>query len=87
MHVILTTALLTDDGWHHGWWLWPLIPLAWFVVLALLFRFVFRRGRWGRCGGRGGPGGPRRILAERYARGEIDAAEYRDRLGTLENVT
>ncbi|WP_369221211.1 SHOCT domain-containing protein [Streptomyces sp. R39] len=29
------------------------------------------------------PGGRRRILAERYARGEIDEEEYRRRLDTL----
>ncbi|MER6102651.1 SHOCT domain-containing protein [Streptomyces sp. NPDC001832] len=29
------------------------------------------------------PGGPEQILAERYARGEIDEEEYRRRLATL----
>jgi putative membrane protein len=65
---------------------WPyLAPLwifSWILVIFLAFRFFFgRRGGW--CGpGRGGRG-PDEILAERFARGEIDATEYRSRLDTL----
>jgi hypothetical protein len=57
--------------------------LAWIVALVLLFRFVLPRGF---CGWRRGGSGPDRahgILAERYARGEIDDAEYRSRLDRL----
>jgi putative membrane protein len=63
-------------------WIWPLLVV---VGLALLgyagYRFV-----------QGRPGGPareqdrsdaRRILDERFARGEIDEAEYRRRRSTL----
>jgi putative membrane protein len=65
---------------------WPyLAPLwifFWILVIFLAFRFFFRR-RGGWCGpGRGGRG-PDEILAERFARGEIDATEYRSRLDTL----
>ncbi len=80
MHATLLT-LLSEDHWH-GSWFWPLVPLAWLLVLLLAFRFLF----WGRWGGgrRWDGGGPRRILAERYARGEISHGEYRDRLSHLE---
>ncbi|MFE4519221.1 hypothetical protein ACFRMQ_34145 [Kitasatospora sp. NPDC056783] len=38
-------------------------------------------------GGGGGPGAvPEQLLAERFARGEIDAEEYRHRLDTLRSV-
>ncbi|MGW5723401.1 SHOCT domain-containing protein [Amycolatopsis sp. NPDC003865] len=35
----------------------------------------------------GGPAGPEQILADRYARGEIDEDEYHRRLGTLRGRT
>jgi putative membrane protein len=63
--------------------LWPLVPLAWITVFVLLVRFVFWRGRGGPWAGHRATD-PRAILAERYARGEIDHTEYRERLGHLE---
>ena len=77
----------SSSDWHdHGWfWLWPLVPLFWFLTFFLLFRLFFwrgRRGSWGRYGGRGPDA--REILAQRYARGEISHEEYRERLGHLE---
>jgi|SoiMethySBSTD1v2_1073268.scaffolds.fasta_scaffold2644548_1 putative membrane protein len=77
----------SSSDWHdHGWfWLWPLVPLFWFLTFFLLFRLFFwrgRRGPWGRYGGRGPDA--REILAQRYARGEISHEEYRERLGHLE---
>jgi putative membrane protein len=54
--------------------------LLWFVLIAVLFRWVLWRGpRWH-------PSGMERardILAERYARGEISGEEYRERLDQL----
>lgn len=43
---------------------------------------------WGHAGqGQGGQGpGPEQLLAERFARGEIDAEEYRHRLETLRSA-
>jgi putative membrane protein len=77
-------ALLASTSHHHGWfWFWPLVPLAWLLAFFLLARFVFWRG--GRGPWRPSPApDPRAILAERYARGEIDHDEYRERLGRLE---
>ena len=83
---IAATTYLADDGpWEgagDGWW-WlirPLMLLVWIVVIALVVRWVLRTT------GRGGPSGVERargILAERYARGELNAAEYRERLEQL----
>jgi putative membrane protein len=75
---------------HETWGAWPWIApfwiLFWILLVAFLVRFVFwRRGAW--CSGGGGPRrtmqGPDEILAERFARGEIDATEYRSRLDVL----
>ncbi|MEV7977846.1 SHOCT domain-containing protein [Streptomyces sp. NPDC086519] len=78
-----------------GWaWLWMtagnlLFWAALIAVAVLLFRSVLRPGT--HAGAHPGwsapppPGGPdaEQILAERYARGEIDEEEYRRRLDTL----
>jgi putative membrane protein len=66
---------------HAGhWFLWPLIPLFWFLLIALFLIFVVRprRARWldGRRSGES-------VLSERFARGEIDEAEYRHRRDVL----
>ena len=72
------------DWHHHGWfWLWPLVPLAWFLAFVLVARFIFWRGRRGPWAAAHAPD-PRAILAERYARGEITYEEYRERLGHLD---
>ncbi|MFF4921518.1 SHOCT domain-containing protein [Kitasatospora sp. NPDC001261] len=45
------------------------------------------QGSQGGQGGQGGPGvSPEQLLAERFARGEIDAEEYRHRLDTLRSA-
>ncbi len=72
--------LLAHAGWHYGpgpWW--PIIPLLfWLTVAAVIFFWVRRRpGGWHR-----GPS-PEDVLAERYARGEVSADEYRERLAVL----
>jgi putative membrane protein len=81
------TLLASSSDWHdHGWfWLWPLVPLFWFLVFFVFLRLFFwrgRRGPWAYSGHRGPDA--RAILAERYARGEISYDEYRERLGHLE---
>ncbi|WP_345475454.1 SHOCT domain-containing protein [Actinoallomurus oryzae] len=66
------------DGHAHGWW--PVFPIGfavfWLLVLGGGFYLLSKRTKW-----RGG--GAERVLAERYARGEIDEEEYRERLGVL----
>jgi len=73
----------STDGPQHWWFLF--FPLVWIAAIALVIRFVFMRRGWG-CWPRASlPGGQRArgILAERYARGEIDDDEYRTRLDRL----
>jgi putative membrane protein len=75
----ISLALLAagDGDWGHPWW--PLWLLVWAVLVALAVWLIVRR--------RGRPGDPtdraRELLAERYARGELSAGEYRERLDTL----
>jgi putative membrane protein len=84
------TAFVTDPAvvdvvsshrWHRGggWFPWfPLVPLFVVGVWVLLITLVFRR-RWGWAPGRSAED----VLAERYARGEIDEAELRERRAVL----
>ena len=54
--------------------------LAWLVVIVgigLLVRLL-----WGRTNS--SPSSPRAILQERFARGELDAEEYQERLSLLQ---
>ena len=78
MHV-LTPLIAGTDRWHDGHW-WIVFPILWLLLLATAIALLWRRGRT-RCDG---SESPRRILAERFARGEINADEYRERLGQLQ---
>ncbi|HYY45380.1 MAG TPA: SHOCT domain-containing protein [Actinomycetota bacterium] len=69
-------------GWGPGPW-WPVFPALWllfFIGLAVFLFFVARRRPWGPR-----PSGPsgEAVLQERFARGEIDEREYRERLGVM----
>lgn len=68
---------IVRDGWGPGPW-WPLFPLFWLLLWGALAVALWRwRGR--RHPGRSGE----QVLAQRYARGEISADEYRERLKVL----
>ena len=78
-------------GWGPGPW-FLLFPLFWLLAFVTIVLVVSRRRRaWGAGGpwqGHAGPWGAggrsaRAILAERFARGEIEEAEYRARLEVL----
>ena len=78
-----TIAALADHTYRHDgdWFPWfPLVPLffvgLWITVFAVLGRRL-RRGSFGPWSGGEG------VLAERYARGEIDEVEYRQRRDVL----
>jgi putative membrane protein len=68
--------ILAEHGWGegHGWW-FP-FGLLWIAALAALVWFVARRTRTRDHTATD-------ILAERFARGEISAEEYRERLAEL----
>lgn len=75
-----------DAGW--GTWLGMAVMMAvvWGAVIAaivVVFRPPERRDRDAAHSGRQ----PDQILAERYARGEIDEAEYRLRTDVLHGAT
>lgn len=77
------------SGW--AWLFWALLA-AGVVLLAVLAVRLFRGGGTrgpgpidgpGRAGPASGPATARRILDERYARGELTTEEYRGRLTVL----
>ena len=73
----LTPLFLYADSSHDGHW-WIVFPILWAVLIASAIYLFWRRGR-------GGPDDPaKRILGERFARGEISADEYRQRLAQLQ---
>jgi putative membrane protein len=74
----LTPLFVYASSSHDGHW-WIVFPIFWAVLIGGLIVFLWRRG------GRGGPRDPaKRILGERFARGEISADEYRERLAQLQ---
>jgi putative membrane protein len=83
------TMMWWDGGWSWwGWTLMTLVILASWGALAWVVVGVIRDNRTkdARHGEDGSPtASAEQILAERYARGEIDAAEYHQRLDRLRN--
>jgi putative membrane protein len=68
---------LAGSGWGGGPW-FLIFPLLWVVLFAgVFFLFFRRRDRWQIHSAE-------EVLAERYAKGEISAEEYRQRLGVLQ---
>nr|WP_086726411.1 SHOCT domain-containing protein [Streptomyces carpinensis] len=76
-------------GW--GWFAMGLGTLVFWALLiavgALLYRTLHRgSGQWQAHGDTGRPF-PEQLLAERFARGEIDEDEYRRRLDILRQAS
>jgi putative membrane protein len=71
-------------GWTMGWmWVWPVLVV---VGLAIIGYVVVRLAQGRQMSGGSDPrsgSAARRILDERYARGEIDEEEYRRRRDEL----
>lgn len=82
-------AYVTPFADHHwgppvgGWW--PVFPLTWLLVWAAVITTIVlvlrRRGR--ALGAATATRTAESVLADRYARGDIDDEEYRRRLETL----
>ena len=70
-------------GWGPGGWIWiASMVLFWGGLLAAAVYLIRRRPTAAATGG-AGTGPAEMALAERYARGEIDAEEYRRRQAVL----
>lgn len=76
-------------GQGPGWWLWGILLLLGLALLVVVAVRAFGGGIGGR-GGRGQdsrgqetPSTARRILDERFARGELTAEQYLERLRVL----
>jgi putative membrane protein len=76
---MLFASTILADSWHGGHAWWPLLWLLWLSLIGLLIFLFARRGR----SRTGGDSSAEAILGERYARGEIDAEQYRERLDEL----
>ncbi|HEX5994692.1 MAG TPA: SHOCT domain-containing protein [Jiangellales bacterium] len=70
---------------HGNGWIWPMagMMLGWFILALLVVGAVWLATSYGRRSGVDGVDSARRILAERYARGELDTEEYHRRLDAL----
>ncbi|MDH3683805.1 MAG: SHOCT domain-containing protein [Acidimicrobiia bacterium] len=90
------TQLLADGGssghmdWGDGgWWMLMFWGPILFIGLTGLVAWFIRSTQGPGAGGRSGAhrddplDGARRILAERYARGELDSDEYQERVERL----
>jgi putative membrane protein len=70
-------TVLAGSGWGGGPW-FLFFPLLWIVLfVGAFFLFGRRRDRWQTHSAE-------EVLAERFAKGEISADEYRQRLGVLQ---
>ena len=88
---VQSAQLLADPAAHGVWGTGPwgagfspwflLFPLFWILVIGL-FIFLARR-TWRRNNEWATARGGESVLRERYARGEIDETEYRQRLEVL----
>ena len=82
-------------GWYgygsgmSGWgWVAMTVTTVLFWALLITAGVLIARALWTRprpAGPTGRPG-PEQVLAERFARGEIDEQEYRDRLAALQEA-
>jgi putative membrane protein len=81
---MFTALLAHNDGWDGGPGPWIIFPIFWFVFWVGLVAFLVTRFR------RGGPPWARHtgqsVLAERFARGDITAEEYRARRDVLKET-
>ncbi|WP_207211703.1 SHOCT domain-containing protein [Promicromonospora panici] len=96
--MLTATTEVLANGPHYGWGgpgpFFFIFPLLWFLLFATVIFLIARRARRGPRGGWGGPwaahaaagSDPVTLLGTRFARGEIDEAEYRSRLAVLRSA-
>lgn len=96
--MLTATTEVLANGPHYGWGgpgpFFFIFPLLWFLLFATVIFLIARRARRGPRGGWGGPwaahtaagADPVTLLGTRFARGEIDEAEYRSRLTVLRSA-
>lgn len=71
-------------GWGLGWmWVWPVLIVAGLVIIGYVAVRLATGRQPSSSTGPGSGSAARRILDERYARGEIDEEEYRRRRDLL----
>jgi putative membrane protein len=83
MQTLATTIFA--DAWHHdgpGWWI-VFVPLFWIAVIGGLVLLLRSRGGWGPPRAAVDRESAIDVLDARYARGEIDLDEYRERRSVL----
>jgi len=99
MSALMTTAVLgaiVHPAWpfHPLWWIHPLVGLVWLAVIVTVIVLIARRARrggwwheraqWHQAQQRAWAAqSAETVLAERFARGDIDEKEYRARLEVL----
>ena len=71
-------------GWHDGGWGIVWMILSWGVIVALVWAAV--RAFAPTAIGASRSARPKDVLAERFAKGEIDAEEYQERLRVLDET-
>lgn len=85
-------GMMDDWGWwgpggmiNVGYWgaLWMLVPLLFWGGLVAVVVWAVLRVFPGRHGGAASEGSAEEVLRQRFARGEIDAEEYEERLRVL----
>ena len=70
------------NGGGGGRWIWGVLIMVVMVAIVALVVWLIVRSSHGNVGGRSSSSA-KEILSERFARGEIDADEYHDRLSKL----
>jgi putative membrane protein len=72
-----------NDGWGAWWLVMPLVMIGFWVAVIWVVVNPLRRQPSPTSTGGARPPSPEEILAQRYARGEIDDDVYHRRLGIL----
>jgi putative membrane protein len=84
MDVLSSTVSVFAD-WHHdgpGWWI-VFVPLFWILVIVGIVFLLRSRGPWGSPRAAAHRETALEVLERRYAQGEIDVEEYRERRAVL----